>query len=73
MTLELSHAETEQLQHALGGYLSELRMEIADTDSYDYRQNLKARKSVLNGILAKLAEPSHGSILAVPCHTAASS
>jgi hypothetical protein len=73
MTLELSHAETEELQHALGGYLSELRMEIADTDSYDYRQNLKARKAVLNGILAKLAEPSNGSILAVPCHMATSS
>jgi hypothetical protein len=73
MTLELSQVETEELQHALGGYLSELRMEIADTDSYDYRQNLKARKGVLSGVLAKLAEPAKASILSVPCHAEASS
>ena len=73
MTLELSRAETEELQHALDGYLSELRMEIADTDSYDYRQNLKAQKGVLNGILAKLAEPSQKAILSAPCHPVASS
>ncbi len=73
MTLELSQVETEELQHALGGYLSELRMEIADTDSYDYRQNLKARKGVLSGVLAKLGESSNGSILSAPCHAEASS
>ena len=73
MTLELNQTETEELQHALGGYLSELRMEIADTDSYDFRQNLKARKVVLSGILTKLTGPSNGATLATSCHGAAAS
>jgi hypothetical protein len=55
MTLELTTAEADELQRALGSYVSELRMEIADTDSYDYRQGLKARKAVLSGVLARLA------------------
>jgi hypothetical protein len=55
MRLELTTAEAAELHQALGSYLSELRMEIADTDSYDYRQGLKARRSVLSSVLAKLA------------------
>jgi hypothetical protein len=54
MTLQLTKAETEELQHALGSYLAELRMEIADTDSYDYRQGLKVQRTVLSGLLARL-------------------
>jgi hypothetical protein len=46
-------------------------MEIADTDSYDCRQNLKARQGVLSGILTKLAEPSTTSTLSAPCHVPA--
>jgi hypothetical protein len=60
MTLELTRAEADELQGALGSYLSELRMEIADTDSYDYRQGLKARRTVLSGVLAKLDGSGEG-------------
>jgi len=60
MTLELTRAETDELQGALGSYLSELRMEIADTDSYDYRQGLKARRTVLSGVLARLDGSGEG-------------
>jgi hypothetical protein len=54
MTLELAPAEAEELQRALGRYLAELRMEIADTDSYDYRQGLKAERTLLSGVLKRL-------------------
>lgn len=54
--LELSHTDAEVLRLALESYLSDLRMEIADTDSMDFREGLKARKLVLRGIANKLAE-----------------
>jgi hypothetical protein len=60
MTLELTPTEAEQLQQALGSYLSELRMEIADTDSYDYRQGLKAKKATLSDVLARLEGDGRG-------------
>ena len=40
---------------ALESYLSDLRMEIADTDSYDFRQGLKRRKATLLKVLDALA------------------
>jgi hypothetical protein len=54
MTLELAPVEAEELQRALGRYLEELRMEIADTDSHDYRQGLKAERTVLSRVLKRL-------------------
>jgi hypothetical protein len=62
MTLELTPVETQELRDSLGSYLSELRTEIVHTDSYDYRQGLKARKAVLGGLLARLdADAATGS------------
>jgi hypothetical protein len=60
MNLELTRTEAHELYGALGSYLSELRMEIADTDSYDYRQDLKARRTVLSGVLARLEARGEG-------------
>lgn len=54
--LELSHTDAEVLRMVLESYLSDLRMEIADTDSKDFREGLKARKLVLRGIANRLAE-----------------
>jgi hypothetical protein len=51
---ELTPAEAEKLQRVLGRYLSELRMEIGRTDSYEYRQGLKAQRAVLRGVLMRL-------------------
>ena len=48
--LELSPTEAEILRMVLESYLSDLRMEIADTDSLDYRKGLKDRKAVLRKI-----------------------
>ena len=54
MQLDLDKEELEILTEVVTSYLSDLRYEIADTDSYDYRSQLKARETVLNGILKKL-------------------
>jgi hypothetical protein len=52
--LELSPAEAEVLRTALESYLSDLRMEIADTDSKDFRDRLKSRKATLRKIANEL-------------------
>ena len=39
--IELSEAEVTTLQDVLDSYLSELRMEIADTDQREFREGLK--------------------------------
>jgi hypothetical protein len=54
ITLELTEHERGVLVEAIESYLSDLRMEISDTDSMDYREMLKARKDILGGILEHL-------------------
>ena len=49
--LELEPHDAEVLRLALESYLSDLRMEIANTDSLDYREELKARKAVLRRVV----------------------
>lgn len=52
--IDLTPEEQGELRTALESYLSDLRMEIADTDSYDFRVGLKARKAALEKVLAAL-------------------
>jgi hypothetical protein len=54
MTIELTQAEVQELERVLASYLSDLRMEIAGTDSYDFRQALKERKVTLSHVLERL-------------------
>jgi hypothetical protein len=54
--LELEPRDAEVLRLALESYLSDLRMEIADTDSLDYREELKAQKAVLRRIVRMIEE-----------------
>ena len=54
--LKLDDEEASILDLVLESYLSDLRMEIADTDSYDFRKMLKQRKAVLMKVLESLAE-----------------
>ncbi|HHH35435.1 MAG TPA: hypothetical protein ENK48_01235 [Gammaproteobacteria bacterium] len=49
--LDLTTEEQEVLKSTLESYLSDLRYEIADTDAHDFREQLKARKAVLEKIL----------------------
>jgi hypothetical protein len=54
--LELNPTEKEILVSILEVCLSDLRMEIADTDSQDYRDVLKERKGVIVKTLSALGQ-----------------
>ena len=52
--LELTKEEKEILIDILENNLSDLRMEIADTDKMDFREMLKKQKDVLKKVLETL-------------------
>jgi hypothetical protein len=52
--LDLKPEEREILLEVLVDELSELRMEIADTDNVGYKGELKKRREVLDSILSAL-------------------
>jgi len=54
--LELSLRENELLCDTIESYLADLRMEIAETDSLDYREMLKEHKQVLSAILERIRD-----------------
>jgi len=58
--LDLTTEEARALREVLDHHLSELRMEIADTDSKDFRDGLKASKDALLRIQGKLAGEESG-------------
>jgi hypothetical protein len=58
MGLDLTDDETKVLRELLTYALSEIRMEIADTDSGNYRQSLKDRKALYVRIAEKLGDTS---------------
>ena len=62
MRLELSNAEERILREVLESTLSDLRMEMADTDSKDFRDTLKERKRVLEKVLAAMGPPRPGAV-----------
>ncbi len=54
LELDLSRQELDILAEVLESYLSDLRMEIADTDRMAFREHLKTRKAVLAKVLDAL-------------------
>ena len=52
--LNFSDEELEMFREILESYLSDLRMEIADTDRMDFREKLKKRENFLNELLTLL-------------------
>ena len=54
MRLELDASECETLADALRSYLGDLSVEIANTDTREYREGLKAEREILNRILDRL-------------------
>jgi hypothetical protein len=52
--LDLTKGEKEILIEVLESSLSDLRMEIADTDNMDFREALKNQKKVLAKVLESL-------------------
>ena len=53
-TLELTTAERALLREVLETQLSDLRMEISDTDLKSYRDKLKEKEGVIKGLLQRL-------------------
>jgi len=51
---ELSPEEAAVLREALDAYLSDLRMEIADTDRMAFREELKRQEVILRRLLERL-------------------
>ncbi len=54
--LNLSSEEQETLIEVLNDCISDLRMEIADTDKQDFREEIKARKEVLKKVVDALEQ-----------------
>ena len=54
MELKITDDEAGALRNALETYLSDLRMEIADTERLGMRQRLKAEAELLNGVYRRL-------------------
>ena len=52
--LNLTDAEAVLLQSVLEDYISDLRMEISDTDRMDFREQLKSQEAMLKRMLEAL-------------------
>ena len=52
--ITLTQAEAAALREMLSSYLSDLRMEVADTDSMQFREGLKRQEVLLKNILQQL-------------------
>jgi uncharacterized protein (DUF2164 family) len=63
--ITLTQEEAAALRGVLNSYLSDLRMEVADTDSMQFRENLKREEVLLKKLLqqldAELASPGASS------------
>jgi hypothetical protein len=51
----LTSEEASVLREVLDNYVSDLRMEISNTDSMDFRERLKAKKVFLERLMNQLA------------------
>lgn len=58
--LGLNDQESEILSETVESFLSDLRVEIADTDELGFRESLKRREEVLRGILNRLKANRRG-------------
>jgi hypothetical protein len=52
--LELESREASVLRRALEDYVSDLRMEVANTDSQEVRDDLKETERILKSIIERL-------------------
>ncbi len=53
-TLVLTAQERNELRLALRTYVTDLHMEIARTDRYEFREELKVRRAVLEEVFRRL-------------------
>ncbi|MDA8217130.1 MAG: hypothetical protein M0Z94_05870 [Dehalococcoidales bacterium] len=54
MELKLNTEEARLLKQVLTDYLSDLRMEVTETENFDMRQDLKANESMLKSVVDRL-------------------
>jgi hypothetical protein len=63
--ITLTQEEAAALRGVLSNYVSDLRMEVADTDSMQFREDLKRQEALLKKLLqqldAELAAPGASS------------
>jgi hypothetical protein len=52
--IEVTSEEATELRSILDDYLSDLRMEIVDTEAHDFRVGLKKRKELVEKVLNQL-------------------
>jgi hypothetical protein len=52
--ITLTDTDAATLKQALETYLSDLRMEVADTDAQDFREGLKQEESVITRLVGQL-------------------
>jgi hypothetical protein len=60
MELALTVDESRLLREVLTNHISELRSEIAHTERYTLRQELKHDEAVLRDLVARLSVPAEG-------------
>ncbi len=53
-TIELTAGEADKLSEILENYLSDLRMEIVDTESQEFRDGLKRTKELVMRVIDQL-------------------
>jgi hypothetical protein len=56
MNLTLEPEDVDLLERVLSSRLGDLRMEISNTDSYEFRQGLKADEARLKALLERLRQ-----------------
>ncbi len=55
LELELSPEDVAALREILDSALSDLRYEINDTDSHDYKEKLRVKQRLLERVIAQLS------------------
>lgn len=58
VTVQLTDEEATLLSRCLESLLSDVRMEMCDTDRADFREGLKDEKRALEHLIAQLGEPA---------------
>lgn len=56
MELSLAPEEVAPLRRILTGYLSDLRVEISNTESYDLRSALKREEAIVKSLVDRLQQ-----------------
>lgn len=58
--LTLTEKDAAMLRKVLETYVSDLRMEIRDTDAHDFREGLKQEEAAINALIEQLRTQAHG-------------